>query len=966
MGGRLYHFSEMGRKLKKSLLKHLITSLLFLLNSFIVQGFTLRNCHISLNKAICTGSKLTEVPTDIPPTVESIDLSQNNIIKLQVANLTGFPNVTELILRQNQISHISKGTFSQLLSLTKLNLNNNKLKKLDNGVFDGLGKLTELLISYNLIKTVEPDVFRSLKNLGTLDFSNNNLNTTEQLGLIIKHTPRLKKLNIRHNLIRNVTSSNLMNASTGITYLDISLNPIRLFQITTNVFPNLTWLNVGTPPTTTTDMTWDVPDKTMLAKVTTLDVSGVKMASTAKLLNLLSTFNTSLVTLRINTLRCNLTQLINKSCSIPTLSQLQFGKQKNFFTVTSTFFTLCTNVTDINLSKNGIKRIANNSFMTASRLRFLDLSYNKLQTVPYAIRNLPLTKLSLNNNSIQTLGCHDFANMTNLRQLSLQWNKITALSECVFQNLPKLERLELQGNSLGDMKNAFHTSLPNLKTLLLNINSLQVIKSGEFRGCPSLENLTLSQNQISTFEKSSFAGLKNISNLQLQDNRIEIKTMDNIMEAFKDLVSLRSLNIGNNNIKYESVSPVEKPPFLYLSKLENLAFQTQRRRGKARLPSNFLQGLTSLSTISLRNIQLIEIPDELFIHTPKLDSLDLNSNDLIDISPALFSPIPDLTNLRISNTRLHSIDFLIDANLTKLNFLQARKNTFSVITEDIINSMPRLTYIDLEYNGFTCNCDNYAFIDLIRNNNQTQVFNAYNFTCYYPLHQKGNKLLDLNVQSCMIDIAFICFTSTSSFTCFFLLVSLSYHFMRFQLAYAYYIFLAWLSDKNNKKKNRRAPDQYDAFVSYNVHDEAWVYEELMPHLEREQGWKLCLHHRDFVPGKPIVENITDAIYGSRKTLCVISRRYLQSEWCSREMQVASFRLFDERRDVLILVFLEDIPSCHLSPYYRMRRVLKKQTYLRWPGPGAEAHVFWEKLRQALTVTWSAAEERLLLTVTDEQ
>lgn len=39
-------------------------------------------------------------------------------------------------------------------------------------------------------------------------------------------------------------------------------------------------------------------------------------------------------------------------------------------------------------------------------------------------------------------------------------------------------------------------------------------------------------------------------------------------------------------------------------------------------------------------------------------------------------------------------------------------------------------------------------------------------------------------------------------------------------------------------------------------------------------------------GKPIIENITEAIYGSRKTICVISRRYLESEWCSREIQVA--------------------------------------------------------------------------------
>ncbi|KAK7881631.1 hypothetical protein WMY93_030040 [Mugilogobius chulae] len=96
------------------------------------------------------------------------------------------------------------------------------------------------------------------------------------------------------------------------------------------------------------------------------------------------------------------------------------------------------------------------------------------------------------------------------------------------------------------------------------------------------------------------------------------------------------------------------------------------------------------------------------------------------------------------------------------------------------------------------------------------------------------------------------------------------------------------------------------------------------------------------------------------------QQYLQSEWCSREMQVASFRLFDERKDVLILVFLEDIPSTHLSPYYRMRKVLRRQTYLSWPRAGPEVHVFWEKLRRALTSTESEAEDRLLLTVTDGQ
>ncbi|KAJ4943513.1 hypothetical protein JOQ06_006013 [Pogonophryne albipinna] len=114
-------------------------------------------------------------------------------------------------------------------------------------------------------------------------------------------------------------------------------------------------------------------------------------------------------------------------------------------------------------------------------------------------------------------------------------------------------------------------------------------------------------------------------------------------------------------------------------------------------------------------------------------------------------------------------------------------------------------------------------------------------------------------------------------------------------------------------------------------------------------------------GKPIIENITDAIYGSRKTICVITRRYLQSEWCSREIQMASFRLLDEQKDVLILIFLEDIPAHQLSPYYRMRKLLKKRSYLSWPQAGQHTGVFWQNVRRALEAGGAATETTHLLT-----
>ncbi|KAJ3583030.1 hypothetical protein NHX12_034540 [Muraenolepis orangiensis] len=319
------------------------------------------------------------------------------------------------------------------------------------------------------------------------------------------------------------------------------------------------------------------------------------------------------------------------------------------------------------------------------------------------------------------------------------------------------------------------------------------------------------------------------------------------------------------------------------------------------------------------------------------------------------------STLLLSNTNLRSLDFLLHANLTELEFLQVRQDAFSVISEPVMQSLPALVYLDMQGNSFTCDCDNAWFLQWVITNKQTQVSDAYNFECNFPPNLKGRKLLELDVRSCTVDVGFVCYISTACAVMVVMAVSFTHHFLQWHLVYAYYLLLAFLY--NTKHKDKRA-HPYDAFVSYNANDEHWVLGELLPKLEDEQGWRLCLHHRDFQPGKPIMENITDAIYGSRKTICVISHDYLASEWCSREIQVASFRLFDEQKDVLILVFLEDIPMQQLSPYHRMRRLLKRQTYLSWSRAVAHPDLFWEKLRQALETREDPAGEHLLLSVGD--
>lgn len=806
-----------------------------------VTGFSLKSCRISYDNAICSKSNLRAVPQDIPSTVKGFDLSNNRISKIEVFDFKNLSGLTELDLKHNGILQIDDHAFANLNSLIKLNLNNNKLAKLGDDIFVGLSKLTELRLISNNIKAIRSTSLKPLTSLKFLDISYNQLDHLTKVKCMLQHLPHLRELIIQKNGITTFQSWELTNTSIEFAYLDLAQNPIEVFRITADVFPNLIWLNIGGSPRKH-NIIWDVRNKTFLSRVTTLDIGGLQLAFN-DMKTLLESFNSSLTTLRMNAMKHNLTALINISCSIPTLSVLQLRHNK----LNSTdLFQACINITELDLEQNQIKIVPVNSFRSIRGLRILSLSHNHLLSVPSAVRNVPtLAKLDLSFNNISLLDCHDFANMTRLRELSLEWNKISSLQQYVFKDLIRLQILKLHANQITKLNSAFKMFLPNLKQLRLNGNKLISIKHREFEGLQSLQNLSLHENQIMKLNNGAFIGLTNLTDIQLQSNAITEKDIQK--GVFNEMISLRRLDLRDNHIHYKDSSALPNPPFSKLSHLEILSIPGQHHRGKSKwLPQNLLEGLANLLVFDTRNIQILSLHKDMFNYTPQLQQLDISSNDLMDVSPDLFSPIQNLKSLYISRTSLQSLDFLLDANLTKLEFLQARKNEFSVIHEDLVESLPALVYVDLQGNSFTCDCDNAWFLKWVKNSKQTQVFDAYNFVCNYPRDVKGMKLLDLDVRSCSLDINFIYFISTTSVILLFMLVSFIYRFLRSQVVYAYYLFLALLFD--TKQKNKQLPTQYDAFISYNTHDEPWVIRELLPKLEGEQGWRLCLHHRDFEPG----------------------------------------------------------------------------------------------------------------------
>ncbi|XP_060891849.1 uncharacterized protein LOC132972782 isoform X2 [Labrus mixtus] len=107
---------------------------------------------------------------------------------------------------------------------------------------------------------------------------------------------------------------------------------------------------------------------------------------------------------------------------------------------------------------------------------------------------------------------------------------------------------------------------------------------------------------------------------------------------------------------------------------------------------------------------------------------------------------------------------------------------------------------------------------------------------------------------------------------------------------------------------------YHVFISYSSTDYEWTH-SLIDQLEA-CGLLVCYHERDFIPGRTVLENMSDCIQESQKVLLVLSSEFVRSRWCLLEANMSLFRDCLERKPI-VPVLLEpgvSIPLhlCHLT------------------------------------------------------
>ncbi|MEQ2311827.1 hypothetical protein AMECASPLE_024536 [Ameca splendens] len=906
-------------------------------------AYSLKNCTILYQEnpsagvsVECPNRKLVIVPDDIPKEALSIELGGNRLQKIK-DDFRGMFRLRYLSLAKNGITRVDDGSFIDLVSLKTLIMTQNELINLTRNMFLGLSNITMLDLSHNSIAFIHCSAFQPLTNLQILDLAHNGLQDIAYIQPIIQW-PQIQMLNLRCNQFSSFeTKMLLLNESSSLEQLIISSYRLKKFSITTPIFPHLQMIDLS-GCSATIKLKWDIPDKMLLAEITQLYVDE-DVISFKGMQNVLQNL-ISLTHLRIHLVHNWIRNgLLSTACKIQSLRRLDlFYNNLNNLTLK---LAPCSQLRELYLQQTCLNELPKGSIKSMQMLQVLNVSENKLTRVPYDIRSLAFLKiLHLDNNYISHLNCEDFENTTRLTELKLNTNQISNLDRCVLEHLTELKYLDLSYNNLKKFGDTFKLALHKLEFLDMSENDIDELFANTFDGLQSLKHLKIASDNMLLMGNETFLELRNLEDLNISfsyGHNPELQGLQHLENLTVYLGKGFSLKTPYQN-KYGTLNNLNLLKTLtVINSLYNINFLKKYVK--------MLEAMRYLETFKAVNVYEQALDVDTFRFNTQLNSLTLTGSDMTDLKPELFRPIRNLQILDLSGSMLKYVNFLMQANLSALRYLKLAHNEIMVIDEVVFSSLPSLTFLDLSNNPFTCDCSNAGFIQWAKNNKQTQVANTHQYVCSFPADKRGTLLLDFHIESCWDDVSFIFFISSICLVLLTLLTCLVGHFKRDHLVYTFQLFLAFLYDTRRRKKIDAY--QFDAFVSYSTHDEDWVYKEMLPVLEGEQGWRLCLHHRDFQPGKPIIENIADAIYGSRKTICVISRRYLQSEWCSNEIQMASFRLFDEQKDVLILLFLEEIPPHHLSPYYCMRKLLKKRTYLSWPKAAQHPRVFWQNVQRAL-------------------
>ena len=140
--------------------KQCLPSLLLILPIVLlpIHGMCPSQCNCSDKSVLCSEGTLKNVPHFLNPDIDTLDLSDNTIVKLE-NGLTFYTELTLVNLSRNSIKSLGRNQFMNQNKVIDLDISSNLVSKIRAGAFNGLESLHTLNIKDNKIEKLGAAVF---------------------------------------------------------------------------------------------------------------------------------------------------------------------------------------------------------------------------------------------------------------------------------------------------------------------------------------------------------------------------------------------------------------------------------------------------------------------------------------------------------------------------------------------------------------------------------------------------------------------------------------------------------------------------------------------------------------------------------------------------------------------------------------------------------------------------------------
>ena len=783
-------------------------------------------------------------------------------------------------------------------------------------------------------------------NLMTLlDFSDNSL--TQIKGAPFKKLSALRNLNLRQNWISNISRT----AFTGVhklQWLQLSYNNLQ--TLSDDTFTNL-------------------------RQLTFLDLTNnyfTSLPQNEEFVPLHSLKNLFIVSSSLTSLR------IGKSFGNLTSLRRLVLNAENIRTNIScdTFHHLAgLMIQSLDLQWTSFRRdvfIEPETILPLTNLQELTILYDAVLRFKFYSSPLQVLELLPGQQSGKPLDAFYLKNITQwnttLTTLIMSGFPFQGILDYTFQWLPYLKRLDLSTNNIKYVSDHAFFGIHFLDELTLASNYLTQIPSGSLAALSGLKKLDLSSNQITDIVHDTFITLSSLNSLNLRRNEIvQIGTWTHYLINLKELVlddttsfDFRTMCDLFPNLTHAILASTHTtggivgfPEFLGLNKCPFLVELDLSGSITNWYFNNESISLPSLRSLNMANNEMTSVHQMMFIRA-NLTSLDLSLNRIQAIEGEVLTSYAGLIELDLQANKLVVIDGLW--YLPLLRYLNLAINQLTQVPDWLFsktNYATALEKLELEFNPFRCDCSIQELRKWIFTDTTTHMPSLSDYRCDQPKELTFMQITAIRLD-CQSNVGFYVSVgipcTLMALVLLTLLIKYRWHIKyRLHLLLRHYRPFPQINGDNVEMLEQNGAIRFHAYVAYNDdsrHDEAWVLNDLQPNIEEgPEPFQLCIKSRDFIPGQPLIETISEKIQQSRKTILVLTPQFVESEWCYHEMEMAQMLLFQEERDVLVLVMLEDIPERKVT--ISLRQLLCKKQYLKWPKNRIGQRLFWQKLREEL-------------------